>query len=170
MACSVLRALYWAPASMPQHRAREHAAHPDAASARLQSGSLTAAQRSTSTCGCAAQRSSPGASPCCRSFAQCSVRAVQRQATPRRRPAERVRAASAAMSPAAASEQLKEAASRMLFRKGTARSFPTSFSLCIFSLILAKKKKEKRKGCCQSSFTDLVIDKKIRPMALCAGL
>ena len=120
---SVLRALYWAPASMPQHRAREHAAHPDAASARLQSGSLTAAPRSTGTCSCAAQRSSSGASPHCRSFAQCSVRAAQRQADPwhaqavvRRRPAERVRAASAAMSPAAASEQRQEAASRMLFR------------------------------------------------------
>ena len=91
---NVLRALYWAPASMPQHRAGEHAAHPDAASTRLQSGSLTAAQRSTSTCGCAAQRSSSGASPHCRSFAQCSVRAAQRRADPwhaqadvRRRPA-----------------------------------------------------------------------------------
>ena len=54
---------------------------------------------------------------------QCSVRAAQRQADPwharaavGRRPAERVRAASAAMSPAAASERCKEAASRMLFR------------------------------------------------------
>ena len=111
------RALCWAPASMPQHRARAHAAHPGAAPARLQTGALTTAQHTTSTRSCTAQRSSSGASPCCRSFVQCSVRAAQRQADPwhaqavvRRRPAERVRAASAAMSPAAASEQRKEAA------------------------------------------------------------
>ena len=118
------RALCWAPASMPQHRARAHAAHPGAAPARLQSGTLTTAQPPTSARSCTAQRSSSGASPCCRSFVQCSVRAAQRQADPwharaavGRRPAERVRAASAAMSPAAASERCKEAASRMLFRK-----------------------------------------------------
>ena len=118
------RALCWAPASMPQHRARAHAAHPGAAPARLQSGTLTTAQPPTSARSCTAQRSSSGASPCCRSFVQCSVRAAQRQADPwharaavGRRPAERVRAASAAMSPAAASERRKEAASRMLFRK-----------------------------------------------------
>ena len=58
-------------------------------------------------------------------FVQCSVRAAQRQADPwharaavGRRPAERVRAASAAMSPAAASERRKEAASRMLSETG----------------------------------------------------
>ena len=119
------RALCWAPASMPQHRARAHAAHPGAAPARLQSGTLTTAQPPTSARSCTAQRSSSGASPCCRSFVQCSVRAAQRQADPwharaavGRRPAERVRAASAAMSPAAASERCKEAASRMLFRNG----------------------------------------------------
>ena len=119
------RALCWAPASMPQHRARAHAAHPGAAPARLQSGTLTIAQPPTSARSCTAQRSSSGASPCCRSFVQCSVRAAQRQADPwhawaavGRRPAERVRAASAAMSPAAASERRKEAASRMLFRNG----------------------------------------------------
>ena len=113
------RALCWAPASMPQHRARAHAAHPGAAPARLQSGTLTTAQPPTSARSCTAQRSSSGASPCCRSFVQCSVRAAQRQADPwharaavGRRPAERVRAASAAMSPAAASERCKEAASR----------------------------------------------------------
>ena len=118
------RALCWAPASMPQHRARAHAAHPGAAPARLQSGTLTTAQPPTSARSCTAQRSSSGASPCCRSFVQCSVRAAQRQADPwharaavGRRPAERVRAASAAMSPAAASERCKEAASRMLFRR-----------------------------------------------------
>lgn len=120
------RALCWAPASMPQHRARAHAAHPGAAPARLQSGTLTTAQPPTSARSCTAQRSSSGASPCCRSFVQCSVRAAQRQADPwharaavGRRPAERVRAASAAMSPAAASERCKEAASRMLFRNGS---------------------------------------------------
>ena len=120
------RALCWAPASMPQHRARAHAAHPGAAPARLQSGTLTTAQPPTSARSCTAQRSSSGASPCCRSFVQCSVRAAQRQADPwharaavGRRPAERVRAASAAMSPAAASERCREAASRMLFRNGS---------------------------------------------------
>ena len=127
------RALCWAPASMPQHRARAHAAHPGAAPARLQSGTLTTAQPPTSARSCTAQRSSSGASPCCRSFVQCSVRAAQRQADPwharaavRRRPAERVRAASAAMSPAAASERRKEAASRMLFRNGNS-FFPYNF-------------------------------------------
>ena len=111
-------------ASMPQDRAREHAAHPGAAPARLLSGALTTAQPSTSTRSCTAQRSSSGASPCCRSFVQCSVRAAQSQADPwharaavGRRPAERVRAASAAVSPAAASERRKEAASHTLFRK-----------------------------------------------------
>ena len=125
------RALCWAPASMPQHRARAHAAHPGAAPARLQSGTLTTAQPPTSARSCTAQRSSSGASPCCRSFVQCSVRAAQRQADPwharaavGRRPAERVRAASAAMSPAAASERCKEAASRMLFRNGLVFSLP----------------------------------------------
>ena len=133
------RALCWAPASMPQHRARAHAAHPGAAPARLQSGTLTTAQPPTSARSCTAQRSSSGASPCCRSFVQCSVRAAQRQADPwharaavGRRPAERVRAASAAMSPAAASERCKEAASRMLFRRPyplenfTKRGYPDS--------------------------------------------
>ena len=76
---NVLRPLYWAPASMPQHRAREHAAHPDAASARLQSDSLTAA-RSTSTCSCAAQRSSSGASPHCPALR--SAACEQRSARP----------------------------------------------------------------------------------------
>ena len=128
---NVPRALCWAPASMPQHRARAHAAHPGAAPARLQSGTLTTAQPPTSARSCTAQRSSSGASPCCRSFVQCSVRAAQRQADPwharaavGRRPAERVRAASAAMSPAAASERCKEAASRMLFRNGPRSTLP----------------------------------------------
>ena len=131
------RALCWAPASMPQHRARAHAAHPGAAPARLQSGTLTTAQPPTSARSCTAQRSSSGASPCCRSFVQCSVRAAQRQADPwharaavGRRPAERVRAASAAMSPAAASERCKEAASRMLFRNGLVLH-PSRFSFFV---------------------------------------
>ena len=63
--------------------------------------------------------------------ALCSAACEQRSARPtpgtpradvRRRPAERVRAASAAMSPAAASERCKEAASRMLFRNGFSKT------------------------------------------------
>ena len=125
------RALCWAPASLPQHRARGHASHPGAAPTRPQSGTLTTAQPPTSARSCTAQRSSSGASPCCRSFVQCSVRAAQRQADPwharaavGRRPAERVRAASAAMSPAAASERCKEAASRIYICFSVTSIFP----------------------------------------------
>ena len=50
--------------------------------ASIQSGTLTTAQPPTSARSCTAQRSSSGASPCCRSFVQCSMRAAQRQADP----------------------------------------------------------------------------------------